>query len=440
MGCVLFSAIGATDPIRDGFDGPMLHIVRHFTPEKVYLYFTSEMAKREQMYEDNCCVKAVKLLLPECEVIPIYTDIEDPSDFDAFYSDFNGIITRIRNENADAEILLNVSSATPQIITANCLEVVTHNVLLTPVQVKTHARKANMNRKHFNPAKDDLEYEMGELLENLEEAEKRIHIPNLNGVKKSMLKKQIKALTESYEYKGAYQLIKEKEKTRLFTERLRLLLLHAYRRSLPDEKGARDAATGLDMYADLYPVQNNAAMKVCEYYLAARLRRSRGELTDFVLRIAALTECLLRTEVDKSLPKGLKSIARKDGNKGWKLNKKIFEQNEPAYSKDLDKEYAGGYLDVAIGLDVLGKLSEILKITGYERLLKSKGGRNTSAHDLNSISEQDLLDCGASSIELQSDLEEAIKRLYGNHVKPSVFNVYERINEMIDEELDKAYG
>jgi hypothetical protein len=296
-----------------------------------------------------------------------------------------------------------------------------------------------MNRKHFDPAEDDLEYEMGELLENLEEAEKRIHIPNLIGIRKSMLKEQIKVLTESYEYKGAYQLIKEN--ARLFTERLRLLLLHAYRRSLPNENGARDAATELDMYADLYPVQNNAAMKVCEYYLAARLRKNRGELTDFVLRVTALVEHLLRAEVSKKLSDGKKlsddvlvSIAKKKSGV-WRLNRVRFEKNEPAYSKALDRKYEHGYSDSAIGLDVLGKLSEILKITGYERLLKSKSGRNTAAHDLNSITEQDLLDCGASSQVLQSDLEKAIKRLYGNQIKSSVFSVYEHINEMIDEEL-----
>ena len=48
---VLFSAIGATDPVRDNFDGPMLHIARHYRPKKVYLYFSEEMAEME--YKDN---------------------------------------------------------------------------------------------------------------------------------------------------------------------------------------------------------------------------------------------------------------------------------------------------------------------------------------------------------------------------------------------------
>ena len=40
---ILFSAVGTTDPISNGYDGSILHICRKYLPEKVVLYLSKEM-------------------------------------------------------------------------------------------------------------------------------------------------------------------------------------------------------------------------------------------------------------------------------------------------------------------------------------------------------------------------------------------------------------
>lgn len=45
---ILFSPIGTTDPVRNCRDGACLHILRHYHPDKVVLYFTAEMEQRER--------------------------------------------------------------------------------------------------------------------------------------------------------------------------------------------------------------------------------------------------------------------------------------------------------------------------------------------------------------------------------------------------------
>ena len=50
---VLFSPVGTTDPVRNCRDGACLHILRHYQPDHVVLYYTAEMEEREkqtQMY------------------------------------------------------------------------------------------------------------------------------------------------------------------------------------------------------------------------------------------------------------------------------------------------------------------------------------------------------------------------------------------------------
>lgn len=59
---ILFSPVGITDPVspKNCYDGSMLHICRHFKPDEVYLYLSSEMTEIE--YADHRFTRAVSLL------------------------------------------------------------------------------------------------------------------------------------------------------------------------------------------------------------------------------------------------------------------------------------------------------------------------------------------------------------------------------------------
>ena len=50
---VLFSTLGMTDPIKNDYDGPLLHIMRHYRPQRVYLFMTKricELADKDDRY------------------------------------------------------------------------------------------------------------------------------------------------------------------------------------------------------------------------------------------------------------------------------------------------------------------------------------------------------------------------------------------------------
>lgn len=44
----LFTAVGYTDPVRDYYDGAILHIIRHYKVEKVFLFFTATTWEEEE--------------------------------------------------------------------------------------------------------------------------------------------------------------------------------------------------------------------------------------------------------------------------------------------------------------------------------------------------------------------------------------------------------
>jgi CRISPR type III-A/MTUBE-associated protein Csm6 len=425
---VLFSAVGDTDPMRGGYDGAMLHIVRYFRPARVYLFFTAAMARRER--KSGACESAVRLLLPDCEIYPEYTDIENAADFDAYHSRFDAIINRIGEENPDAEILLNISSGTPQIKTAMCLEAVTHNIPLQPVQVAAPDGKSNRGVPFSDINARNVRDETDNSHDTLGEAPARFSKPDLTGLKRGVLKRQVRGLIENYEYKGAHDLVGKN--AALFTERLRLLLRHAYMRSLPDESGAERAARDMrdrHIFGVLYPVKEGEARQVCEFCLAARLRKDRGQLADFILRATALTEVLLRAELKDILHRKYGDLYK------YYLDREKAERVYPGLMAMLDEKYNGFNDGKPVAFDVLIKIAGFARLAGYGKLFALHETRNIIAHGLLSVTNAHLKQTGTDADELQKHMEALISRIYG--VNPGAFAVYKQINDRIKELLDR---
>ena len=65
MASVLFSGVGTTDPVRGNRDGAMMHIMRHYRPDTVYLFLTSEMIELDR--KDDRFSKSFRQIAQEVE-------------------------------------------------------------------------------------------------------------------------------------------------------------------------------------------------------------------------------------------------------------------------------------------------------------------------------------------------------------------------------------
>ena len=63
---ILVSVVGRTDPMRSEHDGPILHIIRHYHPERAVLFLTEEIEALESEYHYN--EDAIHLLDKDCQV------------------------------------------------------------------------------------------------------------------------------------------------------------------------------------------------------------------------------------------------------------------------------------------------------------------------------------------------------------------------------------
>ena len=147
----LISCVGDTDPIRNFHDGPLLHIARVLKPEKIILIH-SERSKKKHEY--------ISLAL---QSIPNYnpTIVEENTVlannevflFDRMYEVLSGIIKKYTQ--TEETLLLNLTSATPQIISAMFSINRINDLKVRAFQVTTPVRDSNEGILHDN--QEDLQ-------------------------------------------------------------------------------------------------------------------------------------------------------------------------------------------------------------------------------------------------------------------------------------------
>ena len=144
MSTVLFSPLGKTDPISGQHDGALLHIIRTYKPDIVYIYASKEICDFEdQDGRYSYCIEQLKS----------YTDINleinwirrenltEVHIFDFFLTEFREILTTLCDEYDD--VLVNVSSGTPAMKSALQTLSAFFDKPIRPIQVATHARGFN---------------------------------------------------------------------------------------------------------------------------------------------------------------------------------------------------------------------------------------------------------------------------------------------------------
>ena len=350
---VLFSPIGNHDPF--GYtkekitEGPLLHIVRHYKPEVVILFLTKEMHDKES--KDKRYTESVKHFLPECkiEIFKEGFNIVDAHKFDEFITPYNGVFKRIQEHYPNYEILFNVSSGTPQMISAIILEAQSSNIKAKAVQVITPVRKANIPDCY---QKDDIEY-----IENdLENKDNRCDEPNFNAFRKMRLKSQVMALISNYEYDAAVNIVKN-DGLQLFSDNVLELLEHLHYRSIYDLQNARVHASNLkDIDVELKKL-TNIDKNIVEYFYTIKLKQKKGELDDMVLKVTPFVAKILRNEVEKYY--NLQDIITYYGkNNTEQITRETLEEKDKELLNFLDNGFDGYYNSGFVKSQVLKRILE----------------------------------------------------------------------------------
>ena len=432
---ILFSPIGTTDPIRDCYDGACLHIIRHYRPDEVVLFFTAEMGELQK--KDQRYTKAVKQLAPGISIREIYSEIKDAHLYDSYFEIVPRCIRELEQE--DAELLLNLSSGTPQIKTMMAILTVQEKSC-RGIQVSSPSKKSNVNS---DPVKPD--YDVDEALQNnlddCPDAENRCSEPPLKVLRHYAERKQLLSLIGRYEYGAARTLVKGSDTV---PETVQKLLEHA---SLRIKLQPDKAKKVLSRYENirLFAFEGEEE-KLMEYFLLMQVAQRKELLSDLLVKLTPFLYELLQLYLKKNTRFSLREIT---GRK--KLERGLLQKYQPRLLELLDKEWEkwGGYRDSELSARLLYHIcqyvcrEEMAKDSGkHERLVQvldkiSKGFdlRNDVAHTIVNFLESDFVSrTGVASGQMINCLAELLEIVLGKEAA-SQRKIYETINRWIDEQM-----
>ncbi|WP_171020596.1 type III-A CRISPR-associated CARF protein Csm6 [Anaerofustis stercorihominis] len=280
---ILFTPIGGTDPIRGSYDGAFIHISRVFKPDKVYMYLSKEMVEKEE--SDHRYTKTLELLSKHIEKNIEYELIKRPNlvdvhIFDDFFDEFKEIIKRIRKENPESEIYVNVSSGSPAMKSSVQILSVLGEENLIPIQVSTPVKRMNDGMEKDYDV--ELMWECNiDNEENFENRCKKSKKRNLAfQIKADIIKEQIR----KYNYSSAIDIANGSKE--FISDKFMDLLNGAYRRLQLD---FANMTRYISKYNEHFlPINRREDRDIIEYLLSLKIKIEKKEYADFIRAISPL--------------------------------------------------------------------------------------------------------------------------------------------------------
>ena len=383
---VLISAVGDTDPIRNFHDGALVHIARKYRPEKIIIVFSERTISKKDDVE-----KVIHSIdseyLPEIvyhEPIILNNEVHI---FDTMYDQFESIIQQYYTK--DDELLLNLSSATPQVKAALFIINRLSEINVKAIQVPTPVNDSNENVPHDNVEDIDILIDTNE--DNVEDFVDRTLEDESEKFLHALMKKTLRDFIKKYDYKASLEIANQ----------------------LPDFPGLKDCRKKLQDIVDSLDRQavpqvlqkkkwSEEQKKVLNAYLTIDLQKERGNFSEGLIRIKNLTEFILEDYIENRYPGLLVT-----------------------YTNDLEKKYFGFWDYYNILKDKNEKdLSEKI-----EKVKSINSTRNTVAHRLDSIKAEDLKQLGP----VLKTLKGLVKKQYQFTEKD--FDFYKDLNKELLELL-----
>lgn len=454
---ILFSALGDTDPIRGCYDGACLHIVRHYQPEQVVLFYSADMEKKEK--KDQRYTRALKSVAPKCEIKEIFSKIENVHIYDEFMTVLPDEVRRLHKDFPNAKILLNLSSGTPQIKTVLAILAVEEERWCCGVQVTSPEHGSNRN----NPAvtdEEDVDALLNNNLDNEEETENRCSEPPIKILHYYGEKNRILSLIEQYAYDGALQLAKQSD---MIPEETKKLLRHAAHRARLETDKAKDALRSYNGY-HLFPFHDDEKMEsLLEYFFTMQLAERQGDLSSLLLKTIPFLYTFLRQYLIEQKRLSLPSLLAPESKK---LSRELMEKKAPKLLEFLNTKNSYPFTDSKLSYYLCDQICQYLeekqlannseqhnaimvelgKLRGTdieEDGIKSKNKTNTlrnmTAHEIINVNEKKFrVDIGLSPKEFVNACLQLLRLYCEEKGRKIRNNPYDDLNEWIRVSLTKT--
>ena len=436
---ILYTPVGDTDPIRGCYDGGMLHIVRHYNPDMAVLVLSKDMEQKEA--SDSRFSKALKHVKADLDIKLICTGLEDVHRIDTLQP-FVDHFYEMLSEYPDAEILINLSSGTPQMKLIMSYLSVEHDAV-RGIQVDSPQGGSNRSEPAVNDD-EDIEIVIENNFDDQEDTENRCHEPQMGYIKRNNLKQSLHTLINSYKYKEAISLYEHYKKT--FTDELDndilALLEHGKLRLELEYKLALEKINRVGDLSLKSVFTDWKRIKLHEFLMLMEVRLKQGQIEDFILKITPfMYELMLYyfsttyhvkwDEFEKWTPGGPRTdmVSFKEKHpqlySSWYAHTKTPQFNEI----QLSLNHMLHMLEDQPNVNPL-LLKQLNDIRHIERKI-----RNKIAHEVVVLTEVEI--CKSVSIKSLQSFLELIQTVFSTIMNPSKQNelIYDTINTYVLEQI-----
>ena len=426
---ILISAVGTTDPISNDHDAALLHIARNYRPDKIVLVYSQEMLVKQDLI--NKVLLSIEGYNPIIEIDSTILNNEEVFLFDKMYEVMGLIVQKYTND--DDEIILNLSSGTPQIISALFALNRINDYNTQAIQVATPKKGAN---REYKPLTDsEIDALIVENQDNSLDFVDRSIKDKSEKFTQALVKRHLRSLIASFDYQAAEAIINRKEYNKLLSKKRIAYIrekLNDFSRVFKNQSILSDILS--------FPLEDSQK-KALNYYLMIDVLKEREHIADVLIKAKSLAEFV----IEETIKKDHEGLIVFDGNLP-KLNPSFPECE--AILDDIDKKMkkSRGIEDteerifsVQSTLNLLSYLN-ILEFYEYDSQLQTaingilslNGERNKVAHGLSEI------DTRLLSRKKLKQLSENLRLLLVDclGIDSSYFNYYDKQNEELIKMLE----
>lgn len=426
---ILISAVGTTDPISNNHDAALLHIARNYRPDKIVLVYSQEMLVKQDLI--NKVLLSIEGCNPIIEIDSTILNNDEVFLFDKMYEVMGLIVQKYTND--DDEIILNLSSGTPQIISALFALNRINDYNTQAIQVATPKKGANREYKPLTNT--EINALIVENQDNSLDFVDRSIKDKSEKFTQALVKRHLRSLIASFDYQAAEAIINRKEYNKLLSKKRIAYIrekLNDFSRVFKNQSILSDILS--------FPL-DDSQKKALNYYLMIDVLKEREHIADVLIKAKSLAEFV----IEETIKKDHEGLIVFDGNLP-KLNPD-FPDCE-AILDDIDKKMkkSRGIEDteerifsVQSTLNLLSYLN-ILEFYEYDSQLQTaingilslNGERNKVAHGLSEIDTRLL--SRKKLKQLSENLRLLLVECLG--IDSSYFNYYDKQNEELIKMLE----
>ena len=426
---ILISAVGTTDPISNNHDAALLHIARNYRPDKIILVYSQEMLVKQDLI--NKVLLSIEGYNPIIEIDSTILNNDEVFLFDKMYEVMGLIVQKYTND--DDEIILNLSSGTPQIISALFALNRINDYNTQAIQVATPKKGANREYKSLTDT--EIDALIVENQDNNVDFVDRSIKDKSEKFTQALVKRHLRSLIASFDYQAAEAIINRKEYNKLLSKKRIAYIrekLNDFSRVFKNQSILSDILS--------FPL-DDSQKKALNYYLLIDVLKEREHIADVLIKAKSLAEFV----IEETIKKNHEGLIVFDGNLP-KLNPD-FPDCE-AILDDIDKKMkkSRGIEDteerifsVQSTLNLLAYLN-ILEFYEYDSQLQTainsilslNGERNKVAHGLSEIDTRLL--SRKKLKQLSDNLRLLLVDCLG--IDSSYFNYYDKQNEELIKMLE----